>query len=146
MTMPTREEIMECLQEGSSSKQWILLRRVADALDGCVVVPKEPTDAMVEAIAKVKVDRLKAFARDGIESKGVVFAVREEYAAMLAAANKEKAGNTSELETTARKLYVAWTDAQGIHCNRFPAWHELSEASREKWRVMAAANKENGND
>jgi hypothetical protein len=39
MTMPTREEIMECLQEGSSSKQWILLRRVADALDGCVVVP-----------------------------------------------------------------------------------------------------------
>jgi hypothetical protein len=41
MTMPTREEIMECLQEGSSSKQWILLRRVADALDGCVRVPKE---------------------------------------------------------------------------------------------------------
>jgi hypothetical protein len=122
MTTPTREEI---LSVQSDSEAMDMLRRVADALDGCVVVPKEPTDAMVEAIAKVKIDRLKAFARDGIESRGVAFAVREEYAAMLAAAN-DRAENCEH----------SWA-TDGIGPTKCLKCGATSDA------VVAAANKEN---
>jgi 6-pyruvoyl-tetrahydropterin synthase len=126
MTMPTREEILTVLECGSDGRN--ILRRITDALDGCVVVPKEPTDAMVEAIAKVKVDRLKAFARDGIESRGVAFAVREEYAAMLAAAH-DRAENCEH----------SWA-TDGIGPTKCLKCGDTSDA------MLAAANKENDHD
>jgi hypothetical protein len=142
MTMPTREEIMECLQEGSSSKQWILLRRIADAMDGCVKDAER-----YRWLRECKSDDLYVMAFDPEGDSpccGGEIMDRAIDSAMLASANKEKAGDTSNLEATARKLYVAWTDAQGIHCNRFPAWQELPESAREKWRAMAITNKERG--
>lgn len=86
-TMPTREEILRCLHNDGflDGVEYLeagmdMLRRIADALEGCVVVPKELTDAMDEAgcIAGAS-DRADA---DGIR-------MEEAWAAMLAAANKE---------------------------------------------------------
>jgi hypothetical protein len=37
----------------------------------------------------------------------------------------------------ARKLYVAYVDESGMHCNRFPSWNELSEAAKDGWRKQA---------
>ena len=54
MTMPTREEILRCLHNDGflDGVEYLeagmdMLRRIADALDGCVVVPKEPTSEML---------------------------------------------------------------------------------------------------
>jgi hypothetical protein len=77
MTMPTREEI---LSVDSDSEAMDMLRRIADALEGCVVVPKELTDAMDEA-------GCIAGASDRADAD--VIRMEEAWAAMLAAANKE---------------------------------------------------------
>lgn len=34
----------------------------------------------------------------------------------------------------AKKAYEASTDDPVIHCNRFPAWSELSDSERDEWR------------
>ncbi len=36
-----------------------------------------------------------------------------------------------------RRLYAKWTDEQGIHCNRFPGWTELSQQERDEWNRKA---------
>lgn len=56
-------------------------------LTGLVVLPVEPTPAMVNAVCKLKLDRLMRF-RDSKEdtNPGIANGVREEYAALLAAA------------------------------------------------------------
>lgn len=41
--------------------------------------------------------------------------------------------------TKAKKIYAHWTDNQGIHSNRFPAWHELTKSSRDEWLLKALA-------
>jgi hypothetical protein len=33
----------------------------------------------------------------------------------------------------AAALYGFWTELQGIHCNRFPAWHELTYVEKQDW-------------
>lgn len=33
----------------------------------------------------------------------------------------------------AKRMYGEWTDEQGIHCNRFPAFSELSTAAQQEW-------------
>jgi hypothetical protein len=62
--------------------------------------------------------------------------------AVLAAAEADKA--SSEADATAwlkeaRRLYSKWTDEQGIHCNRFPAWSELSLREHSDWIDKARA-------
>lgn len=42
-------------------------------------------------------------------------------------------------DAPARRLYNRWTDNQGIHCNRFPGWDELSSRERDEWRLTARA-------
>lgn len=45
-----------------------------------------------------------------------------------------------EAEAKAKKLYAKHTDNHPtIHCNRFPAWDELSATERDKWRAKARA-------
>lgn len=41
------------------------------------------------------------------------------------------------VEILARQLYAKWNGNQGIHCNRFPGWNELSEKERDEWRAKA---------
>lgn len=54
------------------------------------------------------------------------------------AENKKKALDASEREIAARRLYLKWIDKQGIHCNRFPSWDELSGEVRDEWRDKAS--------
>lgn len=43
-------------------------------------------------------------------------------------------------DDAARKLYERSTDNDPtVHCNRFPAWSELSEGARAEWRLKAKA-------
>lgn len=43
-------------------------------------------------------------------------------------------------EALAKKLYAKHTDNHPtIHCNRFPAWDELSATERDEWRAKARA-------
>lgn len=42
-------------------------------------------------------------------------------------------------EHAGRALYHQHIDLGGIHCNRYPAWSELSEADRAEWIKRAAA-------
>jgi hypothetical protein len=37
----------------------------------------------------------------------------------------------------AKRLYSKWTDEQGVHCNRFPAWSELTLREHDKWLTKA---------
>jgi hypothetical protein len=45
----------------------------------------------------------------------------------------------AEVEKIARKLYARWTDNQGVHCNRFPSWGEISQKERGAWIERATA-------
>ncbi len=45
----------------------------------------------------------------------------------------------SEHEAAAMRAYSSWSgNHPTIHCNRFPAWHELTEGERAIWRKKAA--------
>lgn len=49
------------------------------------------------------------------------------------------AGSRMARDALARVLYGRWTDNQGIHCNRFPSWRELSDDNRAEWIAKAYA-------
>lgn len=43
-------------------------------------------------------------------------------------------------DTKPRQMYADYTASHPeIHCNRFPAWSELSEQERGSWRIKSAA-------
>jgi transcription termination factor Rho len=84
MTMPTREEI---LSVNSDSEAMDMLRRIADALEGCVVVPRKPTQEMFEAwvsINHVNDRQIERFVFRGDYGNWLAC-----YDSLLAAANKE---------------------------------------------------------
>lgn len=47
--------------------------------------------------------------------------------------------DADKVEAAALKLYAQWTDSQGVHCNRFPSWYELSEPHKQQYRDQARA-------
>ena len=42
------------------------------------------------------------------------------------------------IDAAASKLYGAWTNNQGIHCNRLPGWSELGPAAQKMWLERAS--------
>ena len=53
------------------------------------------------------------------------------------AAGRSASRAPADVEALAMRMYGKWTDNQGIHCNRFPSWSELSEANRGEWMKKA---------
>lgn len=50
-----------------------------------------------------------------------------------------QSGPSASLHARAEALYIAFTDNHPtIHCNRFPAWRELSNAAKREWMDKAA--------
>jgi hypothetical protein len=82
MTMPTREEIADCLSGVNAYDKDELLRRIVDALDGRVTVPPTPTGKMIRA----GMEWYSSNANNDHDLSGVIVCI---YVAMLAAANKE---------------------------------------------------------
>lgn len=57
-----------------------------DVPNGWRIVPYEPTEAMIEAIAKLKQRRIKEAVEHGTDGPGMEAAIREEYFSFLGAA------------------------------------------------------------
>ncbi len=98
-----------------------------------VMVPREPTKAMIDASCKIKLERLKAL-RDGRgRSSGVASAVQEEWAAMLSAAPQSQA---------AEPFMYTWSkepDKDGVF-RKIPLYthppqptQDAKDASRYRW-------------
>lgn len=88
------EEVLEILERLRGENTWfsnhILGTEAADLIErlarqvpeGCVVVPREPTEAMLEATAKIALRRLQHM---GERNKGIMHGLTENYKAMIAA-------------------------------------------------------------
>jgi hypothetical protein len=88
------------------------------------LVPVEVTEAMLDAG--------EAYQTEDAHCSAALI-----YKAMLAAAPAAPVGVD---EGAAKRLYNDYSgNHPTIHANRFPAWSELSEASKQEWRDKAAA-------
>lgn len=120
----------------------------ARGVEGMVLVPVEPTEAMLEA---GKVAHREAEVRCEQEAhlgaKGMMWRMNRAahvYAAMLAAApaapGAAPSGVRVDEDAAARKLYADYSgNHPTIHCNRFPAWQELTDADKQEWRDKVAS-------
>lgn len=65
----------------------------------------------------------------------------------LAALDAPPAESGELVERIAQQLYARSTDNDPIvHTNRFPAWSELAESAKDKWRVAAALRAAEGSE
>lgn len=54
------------------------------------------------------------------------------------------ANQGADRDACAKAMYRNYVDNCGVHCNRLPTWHELSEEGRNEWRKEAIAKQGEG--
>ena len=66
--------------------KWINAWNRRASMEGKVLVPREPTDAMLEAWAKIALERIRQRVMHGKDGPGLIEGIKESYHAMIAAA------------------------------------------------------------
>ena len=114
--------------------------RVNKAGDSFIGVPVDVTsDCMKAVIEKVGPGHVVTVTEAGKPAYEIEVRDIRTKADAISRGPIAKSTTAHELAATAKRMYSDWADQQGVHCNRFPEFSELSRKDKCKWILKARA-------